>query len=92
MSNGTEGYSGGGYSLTCFNGPVWACLNCVLGLGLGSGLRKREHLGLDLGCLVWAQLDNEDLRVAGLCVGMFWLVLMSRFGLFSIVCWDWDWG
>ena len=52
LSNGSEGFSGGGYALTCFNEHVWTCLNCVLGLGLGLGLRKRVHLGLDLGGLV----------------------------------------
>ena len=91
LFNGSEGFSGSRYVLTCFNEHVWTFLNCVFGLGLGLGLRKRVHLGLDLGGLVLAQLDVEDLGLAGLWAGMFWLVLMSRVGLSSIVCLDWDW-
>ena len=68
----------GGYVLACFDEQGWTFLNCVFGLGLG--LRKRVHLGLDLGGLVLVQLDVEDLELVGLWAVELVGMLVQNYG------------
>ena len=82
------------YVWTCFNRCIWDYLNCLLGLGLGSGLRKLEYNGLGLGCFLgWAQQKIGSIGGRLLC-GYVLVRTNDQVWdfLFQIVCWDWDWG